>query len=75
MIFPDKNIKLNYSLLNCGMLILKELSEPQSVSLLWERISSSKSINNYNKFILTLDYLFIIKAIKFENGLILRCKK
>lgn len=75
MIFPDKNIKLNYSLVNCGVYILKELVEPQSVSLLWGKLSYVDCFNSYSKFVLTLDFLYLVKAIKFEKGLILRCKK
>lgn len=37
MILPDKNIKLEYSLLNCGALILSEITESQTISSLWDK--------------------------------------
>jgi len=74
MILPDKNIKLEYSLLNCGAIILKNLSEAQTISLLWEKVKKQETLVNYEKFLLTLDYLYLINAIAIKDGLIVRCK-
>ena len=74
MILPDKNIKLEYSLLNCGALILQEMSEPQTISLLWDKVKKHEALVNYEKFLITLDYLYMINAITLRDGLIVRCK-
>ena len=74
MILPDKNIKLEYSLLNCGAIILDEIFEPQTLSLLWDKVKKHEVLVNYEKFLLTLDYLYMINAITIKNGLIVRCK-
>lgn len=74
MILPDKNIKLEYSLLNCGAIVLKELSDPQTISALWDKIKDNKFFVGYEKYILTLDFLFIIGGIKLEDGMIWRKK-
>lgn len=74
MILPDKNIKLEYSLLNCGALLLGEISEPQTISSLWDKAKKHQALANYEKFLLTLDYLYLISAIDMKNGLIVRCK-
>lgn len=74
MIMPDKNIRLEYSLLNCGATILASLGERDTLSSLWERARLSESLASYEKFILTLDLLFMLGAISLENGLIVRCK-
>lgn len=73
MILPDKNIKLDYSLLNCGATIIKELNEPLSISLIWEKVRKNKEFTGYKKYVLTLDFLYMIKAIKIEDGLLMRC--
>lgn len=44
MILPDKNIKLEYSLLNCGALILESLQIPLTISAIWEKVKGTKSI-------------------------------
>ena len=74
MILPDKNIKLEYSLLNCGALILEEMSESQTISLLWDKVKKHEALVNYEKFLITLDYLYMINAITLRDGLIVRCK-
>ncbi len=74
MILPDKNIKLEYSLLSCGATVLNELIEPQTISLLWNKSKKTKALVSYEKFLLTLDYLYTIHAITLRNGMIVRCK-
>lgn len=74
MILPDKNIKLEYSLLHCGAVILNEIVDPQTISFLWEKVKNNEALINYEKFLLTLDYLYVINAIYLKDGLIKRCK-
>ena len=70
MILPDKNIKLEYSLLNCGALVLESLEVPLTISALWEKLKEQKVFVGYEKFI---DFLYMINGIENENGLIRRC--
>lgn len=74
MIMPNKNIRIEYSLLNCGAMVLEELHGRDTISSLWEKSRTKEALVSYEKFILTLDYLFLIDAIKMEDGLIMRCK-
>ena len=74
MILPDKNIKLEYSLLGCGATLLAEITEPQTISLLWDKLKNNVTLGSYEKFLLTLDYLYMINAITLKNGMIMRCK-
>lgn len=74
MILPDKNIKLEYSLLNCGAILLEEMTESQTLSILWDKAKKYEALVNYEKFLLTLDYLYLINAITIKDGLIVRCK-
>lgn len=74
MILPDKNIKLEYSLLNCGATLLTEIAEPQTLSLLWDKVKNYDALVSYEKFLLTLDYLYMIKTITLKDGMIVRCK-
>ena len=74
MIMPNKNIRVEYSLLNCGALLLEELYDRDTLSSLWEKSRTKEPLVNYEKFILTLDYLFAINVIRMEDGLIVRCK-
>jgi len=69
MIIPDKNITLENSLLGSGMVILQKLSPPQTISSLWERTRSS-SINSYEKFILSVDLLYMLDIIELHEGMV-----
>jgi hypothetical protein len=74
MIMPNKFVKLEYSLLGCGAVILKKLSKSDTISSLWDKVRTTKEIANYEKFVLTMDYLYAIGAITNTNGIIARSK-
>jgi len=74
MILPDKNILLSNSLLGMGAGLLAELKAPQTVSSLWEKVRIYGDIHSYEKYILTLDLLFLLNLIQFEAGVIKRIK-
>lgn len=69
-----ENAHIYDSLLNCGAIVLDEISEPQTVSLLWDKSKNHETLANYEKFLLTLDFLYLIGAITIKDGLIVRCK-
>ena len=76
MILPDKNITLSNSLIGLGSKILIELSTPQTVSSLWEKVYKRYlEIRTFERFVLTLDLLYIMGLIEFENGIIKRIMK
>ncbi len=75
MILPDKNISLSHSLLGMGSIIITELTVPQTVSSLWEKARNYEEIKTFEKFILTLDLLYILGLIEFDEGIIRRRKK
>ena len=73
MIMPDKNITVRYSLLHCGALVLAEVKNIDTISSLWNKIKNKEALSNYERFILTLDYLFVIGVITLRDGMIVRC--
>ncbi len=75
MILPNKKIKLSYSLLGTGSIIITNLTSSHTVSSLWEKVKGFSEINNYEKFILTLDLLFSLDLIKLSRGRIIINKK
>ena len=72
MILPDKNIRLENSLMGMGAYILSELGGSETVSSLWEKVKIGTPINSYEKFILTLDFLFLLNLIKLQEGIWVR---
>lgn len=73
MIMPDKNTHIRFSMLNGGALILSVLKEADTISSLRENTKQLEALSSYEKFVLTLDFLFAIGAITFQDGLLVRC--
>ncbi|MCD6540208.1 MAG: hypothetical protein J7K37_05890 [Candidatus Omnitrophica bacterium] len=74
MIIPDKMIKFKYSFLGAGSKMLKELAIPQTVSSLWEKVKYMEEIKTFDKFILILDFLYMLGLIEFKGGLLRKVK-
>lgn len=70
MIMPDKNIMLQYSIIGAGSIILKELNRPETVSSLWEKLKKRREIQSFEKFVLTMDFLFALNIIDITKGLV-----
>jgi len=70
MILPNKNIKLEYSLIGVGKVLLFYLTSAQTVSSLWEKVKLQKEITSFEKYILTLDFLYTIKVIDFDGNIL-----
>lgn len=78
MILPTKHIRPDRALLAVGADVLGCLREPMTVSRLWDEIRiarGDRSVSapiNYDWFVLALDLLFIVKAVQFDRGLVLK---
>lgn len=76
MILPSKHIPIDRSLLGVGAEVLSELDRPKSVSRLWDDLQKRRgdSMNRlpYDWFLLSLNMLYTIDAVSFEDGRILR---
>lgn len=77
MILPRKQLSVSESLFGFGGFLLQQLSVPATVDELWEYYKDSYANKKYavkfsfDQFIMALDYLFIIGAIKKnERGLL-----
>ena len=77
MILPKKQLSLSESFFGFGAFLLGHISSPDSVDELWKYYKDSYESKKYpikfsfDQFIMALDYLFIIGAIKEnERGLL-----
>ena len=81
MILPSKHLPQNRALLTVGALILNLLSQPTTVSALWEDVARRRqrqleaSPIRYDAFVLSLDLLFLMGAINLHDGLLRRTSK
>lgn len=76
MTLPTKHIRPERALLTVGADILACLKEPMTVSRAWDEVRRQRGEAvvsapvNYDWFILALDLLFIVGAVRFENGVL-----
>lgn len=73
MILPNKHISTKQSLLGIGAIVIEHLNQPKTITLLWNEVYEIPEIANFERFVLTLDLLYIIGAVKIEEGLLRRC--
>lgn len=67
-VLPRKHISISRCLIGSGAEILKLLDSPENVSSIWYR--SKDKVKTFESFVLTMDFLFAINAIRMDNGFI-----
>jgi len=70
MILPSKHIPEHRALLGLGAIILNHINTPRTISALWEKVRIHQSIGTYERYILTLDMLYMLGVIRSNMGLI-----
>lgn len=75
MILPTKHIPARRSLLGLGALLLQRLERPRTVTDLWGEVNEVSELGSFERFSLTLGFLYAIGAVEFEEGLLRRCQR
>lgn len=74
MILPSKNVRLSSSLLNVGSTLLKQMNNSQTITMLWNDSKIKNDGVSFEKFTLSLDFLFTIGLIDYDKGIIRKIK-
>jgi hypothetical protein len=81
MILPTKGLGPQRAMLTVGAEILGLLTEPKTVSRLWDELGhamgkrSSTRVVNYDWFVLTLDLLYMLGTVEMDHGKIRRANQ
>ena len=75
MILPNKYLEANRSLLGVGGVLLQHLDSPRSVTALWNRVRALAETGTFERFSLSLDFLYAIGMVELEDGLLRRCRQ
>ena len=70
MILPTKHISIARSLLNVGAMLLQQLNRPKTVAGLWDEVRELEDVGTFQRFVLALDFLYILGAIELKDGLL-----
>ena len=68
MIMPNKFLKEEDTLLGASAVIFNNLEHKQSLSELWERVKDDNSVYNFERYILSLDMLYILGFVEFDEN-------
>lgn len=78
MILPTKGLAVDRALLSIGADALRRLDRPKTVSRLWELMNEQRSSLSaavaYDWFVLSLDLLFALGAVEYEDGRLRRAR-
>ena len=75
MILPGKHIKLSNSVLNVGAVLLQQIDNTQTITMLWNNSKIRDEIKTFEKFTLGLDFLFILGTVEYEKGVLRKIQK
>ena len=74
MILPTKRLGQDRAMLTVGADVLDLLDEPKTVSRLWEELQRNRMLGvrivTYDWFILTLSFLYTLRAVEMDRGLL-----
>ena len=72
MILPSKHVTISSSLLGLGALALDLMDQPITVDQLWHRFSTEHRNIPFERFVVTLTFLYAIKLLEMDDGLLRR---
>lgn len=72
MIMPNKYLKEEDTLLGASAVIFENLNRQQSISELWDKVREDDSVYNFERFILSLDLLYMLNLIELNNDELMR---
>ena len=75
MILPNKYVRDSETLLGVGSILLSNMADENSLSVLWDRVKKSPNIGNYERFVLGLDLLFLLGLIEIKEDKIIKVDK
>ena len=53
-------------------MVFSELSQPRTVTALWEAVRESGSVGTFERFVLAVTMLYTLRMVRFEAGVIIR---
>lgn len=68
MILPTKHLTPAQSLLGVGARLLERLDRPKTVNQLWEESRADPSVATFDRFVLALDLLYLVRAVELTDG-------
>ena len=71
---PSKYLKEDEALVGVGALLLQYIDGSPNLSNLWEDVKNNHSVATFERFILALDFLFLLGLIDIKDNNVMRVK-
>lgn len=72
MIHPTKHIPAEETLLGAGAVVFAEITQPRTVTGLWETVREAKAVGTFERFVLALTMLYSLRLVGLEGGLVVK---
>jgi hypothetical protein len=72
MILPSKFLRENEALVGVGGILLQRLEGRRNNATLWEDVKTNHAVATLERFILALDFLFLLGLIDIKGNAIMR---
>lgn len=72
MIHPTKHIPTEQTLLGAGAEILSQLSQPRTVTFLWEAVRKNQAVGTFERYVLALTMLHTLRVVRLEGGVLVK---
>lgn len=72
MILPNKYIQENEAILGVGAILLSNLSQQEDISVFWDKVKELPAVDNFERFVLSLDLLFALGLVETADGKIFK---
>jgi hypothetical protein len=69
-VLPNKYVPIDYSIIGISSILLEVMSENDTISSLWEKVSLDKRIRTFDRYADALSLLFAVKLIDMQGGVI-----
>jgi hypothetical protein len=69
-LLPTKYVPIDHSLIGVSSVLLETISQNDTVSSLWEKVSRDKRIRTFDRFADALSLLFAANLIELEGGIL-----
>ena len=75
MIMPSKYLREDEALIGVSALLLSFVEKEGNFTALWESAKKIDTIGNFERFILALDFLYLLGLIDLHNNEIVRVQE
>lgn len=69
---PTKYVKEDAAIIGVGAILLRYIDNKRDLSCLWEKVKTDPSVATFQRFVLALDFLYLLGLIDIEDNVIKR---